>query len=187
MPSTPTTRGSRPSVNSASMSYATFTATRSPTATAAAASCCAGSRSCPPPSPGVRDAETLHHRLHPDGTDGRPGDRWPLLAPSAISASGDSWRRERVNAVAIELAGWLDTVRRASTKGNACQVTISGGSLPAGATLATATQIVTAQAIASTCLASQPLAISALPRATPRLSPSRRAAAPASSSPPAAR
>ncbi len=83
-----------------------------------------------------------------------------LFCSIGISASGDSWRRERVNAVAIELAGWLDTVRRASTKGNACQVTISGGTLPAGATLATATQIVTAQSIASTCLASQPLAIS---------------------------
>jgi Tfp pilus assembly protein FimT len=84
-----------------------------------------------------------------------------LLSAAAINASGDSWRRERLNAVAFELAGWLDTIRRTSMKGNACLVTIAGGNLSSGATLATATQIVGAQAIANNCLASQPLQIGA--------------------------
>lgn len=84
-----------------------------------------------------------------------------LLAAAAISASGDSWRRQQVNAVAIELAGWLEGVRRASLKGNPCQVTIAGGSLGGGATLATAAEIVTGQTIAHNCLDSQPLQISA--------------------------
>jgi hypothetical protein len=83
-----------------------------------------------------------------------------LLSAVGISESGNAWRRERVNAVAIDLAGWLDTLRRAAMKGNACLVTITGGSLAAGATLATASQIVSAQPIASNCLAGQPLAIS---------------------------
>jgi Tfp pilus assembly protein FimT len=83
-----------------------------------------------------------------------------LLSAAGISESGNSWRRERVNAVAIDLAGWLDTVRRASMKGNACLVTFTGGSLAAGATLATASQIVSAETIASNCLVSQPLTIS---------------------------
>jgi Tfp pilus assembly protein FimT len=84
-----------------------------------------------------------------------------LLSAAAISASGDSWRRERLNAVAIDLAGWLDTIRRTSIRGNACLVTVSGGNLGGGATLATASQIVGAQAIANNCLARQPLQIGA--------------------------
>ncbi len=84
-----------------------------------------------------------------------------LLAAAAISASDDAWRRQQVNAVAIELAGWLDGVRRASMKGNPCQVTITGGSLGGGATLATATEVITSPTIANNCLVSQPLQISA--------------------------
>jgi prepilin-type N-terminal cleavage/methylation domain-containing protein len=88
-----------------------------------------------------------------------------ILSAVGIHASGNEWRRERVNAVATELAGWLDTVRRTSLKGNACQVTISGGTLEAGATLATASELLsnTANAnptIANNCLTGQPLQIS---------------------------
>ncbi|MBW4530289.1 MAG: prepilin-type N-terminal cleavage/methylation domain-containing protein [Aphanothece saxicola GSE-SYN-MK-01-06B] len=88
-----------------------------------------------------------------------------ILSIVGIHASGNEWRRERVNAVATELAGWLETVRRTSLKGNACQVTISGGSLAAGATLATASELLSNATnanptIANNCLTGQPLQIS---------------------------
>ncbi|WP_216905449.1 prepilin-type N-terminal cleavage/methylation domain-containing protein [Synechococcus sp. CCY 0621] len=88
-----------------------------------------------------------------------------ILSAVGISASGNEWRRERVNAVATELAGWLETVRRTSLKGNACQVSISGGSLAAGATLGTASEllsnaVVANPSIANNCLTGQPLQIS---------------------------
>ena len=60
-----------------------------------------------------------------------------ILTATGINAAGNEWRRERVNAVAIELQGWLESVRRASLRGNACQVTINGGSLSGGSSLAT--------------------------------------------------
>lgn len=83
-----------------------------------------------------------------------------ILSAVGIAASGNDWRRERVNAVAIELSGWLDAVRRTSLKGNACQVTIGGGNLTAGATLATASELVTNPSIANNCLTGQPMRIS---------------------------
>ncbi len=88
-----------------------------------------------------------------------------ILSVVGIHASGNEWRRERVNAVATELAGWLETVRRTSRKGNACQVSISGGNLTGGATLATASELLSNAAnanptIANNCLTGQPLQIS---------------------------
>lgn len=86
-----------------------------------------------------------------------------ILSAVGIAASGNDWRRERVNAVAIELSGWLDAVRRTSLKGNACQVTIGGGNLTAGATLATASELVTNPSndpIPNNCLTGQPMRIS---------------------------
>ncbi len=88
-----------------------------------------------------------------------------ILGAVGLSASGNEWRRERVNAVATELAGWLEAVRRTSLKGNACQVTISGGTLAGGATLATASELIAGSAIANptianNCLTGQPMQIS---------------------------
>ena len=88
-----------------------------------------------------------------------------ILSAVGIHASGNEWRRERVNAVATELAGWLETVRRTSLNGNACQVTINGGNLTAGATLATASEllsntVIANPTIANNCLTGQPLQIS---------------------------
>ncbi len=84
-----------------------------------------------------------------------------VITSVGIAASGNEWRREQVNTVATDLTGWLETIRRSALKGNACQVTISGGNIAAGATLATASEIVGAPTIASNCLASHPLRISA--------------------------
>lgn len=88
-----------------------------------------------------------------------------ILAATGLTASGNEWRRERVNAVATELAGWLEGVRRTSLKGNACQVTISGGNLTGGAILASASELIAGTAIANptianNCLTGQPMQIS---------------------------
>jgi prepilin-type N-terminal cleavage/methylation domain-containing protein len=87
-----------------------------------------------------------------------------ILSAVGLSTSGNEWRRERVNAVATELAGWLEAVRRTSLKGNACQVTINGGSLTGGATLATASELIAGTpianpTIANNCLTGQPMQI----------------------------
>lgn len=34
------------------------------------------------------------------------------------------WQRRRVNAVAVELTGWLEAVRRSALKGTGCRVTL---------------------------------------------------------------
>ena len=88
-----------------------------------------------------------------------------ILSAVGINASGNEWRREQVNAVAIELSGWLETVRRSALRGNSCAVTINGGSLSAGGTLATATENTgtafgSGAAIGNNCLTGQPLTIS---------------------------
>jgi prepilin-type N-terminal cleavage/methylation domain-containing protein len=54
-----------------------------------------------------------------------------ILSAVFITVSGIEWRRERVNAVASELAGWLQAVRRAAIKGAACNVNISTGTITA--------------------------------------------------------
>ncbi|KEF41343.1 MAG: hypothetical protein ER33_11890 [Cyanobium sp. CACIAM 14] len=67
-----------------------------------------------------------------------------ILSGIVITASGNEWRRERVNTVALELAGWLEQVRGASlratsatTSAGGCAITLSSlTSQPAGSTLA---------------------------------------------------
>jgi prepilin-type N-terminal cleavage/methylation domain-containing protein len=62
-----------------------------------------------------------------------------ILATVGISVSDTDWRRERVNAAALDLAGWLEAVRRQSVRGQGCVVTlVSNNSLAAGANIATA-------------------------------------------------
>lgn len=48
-----------------------------------------------------------------------------ILTGLLVQVSQRDWRREQVNAVLIELSGWLETVRRAALKGNSCTVTIA--------------------------------------------------------------
>lgn len=86
-----------------------------------------------------------------------------ILSGIAISISGAEWRRTRVNTVVTELSGWLEAVRRASLKGNACQVTITGGDLIGNAPLASATEIAaTGSEITNNCLSNSPLTISSV-------------------------
>lgn len=51
-----------------------------------------------------------------------------ILGGVVIQISGNEWRRERINAVAVEFAGWLETVRAASLReinNNGCTVTLN--------------------------------------------------------------
>ena len=67
-----------------------------------------------------------------------------ILSGVVITVSGNEWRRERVNTVALELAGWLEQVRGASLRetnssvsAGGCVITLSNlTSQPAGSTLA---------------------------------------------------
>jgi prepilin-type N-terminal cleavage/methylation domain-containing protein len=63
-----------------------------------------------------------------------------ILATVGISVSDTEWRRERVNAAALDLAGWLEAVRRQSVRGQGCVVTLvtNNNSLAEGSTIATA-------------------------------------------------
>lgn len=62
-----------------------------------------------------------------------------LFSSIAITAGVNQWQREQINKLAIELSGWLETVRRAALRGEACSVTLVTGTLSGGSTLATAT------------------------------------------------
>lgn len=49
-----------------------------------------------------------------------------ILAAATISLTASEWRRERINTLAIDLAGWLEVVRNNSLK-QTSSVTTSGG------------------------------------------------------------
>lgn len=50
-----------------------------------------------------------------------------IVSGITIVYSGNEWRRDKVNAVAIELAGWLEQVRNASLKNTDYRTTGFGG------------------------------------------------------------
>ncbi len=91
-----------------------------------------------------------------------------ILSALMIDAGLRDWRRERVNTVVVELAGWLESVRRAALKGSSCQVTLTttGGTLAGGATLANAADVgssdAAASAIANNCRSAQPFQLTTL-------------------------
>ena len=75
------------------------------------------------------------------------------------------WQRRRVNAVAVELNGWMEAVRRAALKGTGCEITLiintpirSGGEIARASPVSTA-----ADAVPNTCLSQQPLPDRPLP------------------------
>jgi prepilin-type N-terminal cleavage/methylation domain-containing protein len=75
-----------------------------------------------------------------------------ILSALVIDVGIRDWRRQQVNAVAVELAGWLDTVRRVALKGSSCTVTFeAAASFSPGHTLAR-----------SSCSPPQPFRISGL-------------------------
>jgi prepilin-type N-terminal cleavage/methylation domain-containing protein len=91
-----------------------------------------------------------------------------VLSGLMIDAGLRDWRREQVNAVVVELAGWLESVRRAALKGSSCAVTLTttNGTLAGGAELARGVDVGSLDAAASTivnnCRSSQPLRIPSL-------------------------
>lgn len=70
-----------------------------------------------------------------------------ILSAVVIDVGWREWRREQVNSVVLELASWLQSVRRAALKGNSCLVTIQSGSLASGAQLAQISGCSTVQAL----------------------------------------
>jgi Tfp pilus assembly protein FimT len=62
-----------------------------------------------------------------------------VVAALVVPANQSQWRRERVNAAAVELTSWLEVIARTPDQtGTTCTVTVSTGTnLAAGATLAT--------------------------------------------------
>jgi len=89
-----------------------------------------------------------------------------ILSGLMIDAGVRDWRRERVNTVVVELAGWLESVRRAALKGSSCRVTLTttSGTLAPGATLATAADVGSGdgEAIANNCRSPQPFQLTSL-------------------------
>jgi Tfp pilus assembly protein FimT len=84
-----------------------------------------------------------------------------VLTAVGVDTGFKEWRREQVNALTIELAGWLENVRRAALRGTSCTATITTGSISAGDLVATAN--------GPTCLPNTPL------RANPNNSAARYA------------
>ncbi len=75
-----------------------------------------------------------------------------IISSVVINVGWREWRREQVNSVVLELAGWLQTVRRGALKGHSCLVTIQTGLRASGAQLA---QV-------DNCVSVQPLRLSGL-------------------------
>ena len=89
-----------------------------------------------------------------------------VVAGVSINSGLQEWRREQVNAVAIELAGWLEQVRRSALRGRGCFVTVNGPSamalLGAGNTVASSNIIAGSPSSITdpnACLVNSPLRI----------------------------
>jgi prepilin-type N-terminal cleavage/methylation domain-containing protein len=54
-----------------------------------------------------------------------------IFAGLAINIGIRQWQRERVNGMAVQLAGWIETVRRASLRGTSCAITVASGDVSA--------------------------------------------------------
>jgi prepilin-type N-terminal cleavage/methylation domain-containing protein len=69
------------------------------------------------------------------------------------------WQRRRVNAVAMELTGWMEAVRRSALKGTGCRVTLhTSTSSTGGSVIASAEPVTSASsAVPNTCMNEQPL------------------------------
>lgn len=59
-----------------------------------------------------------------------------ILCGVIIDAGIREWRREQVTTALVELAGWLESVRRSAIKGYSCTVTIAPGDYVNGDVLA---------------------------------------------------
>ncbi|MEB3275516.1 MAG: prepilin-type N-terminal cleavage/methylation domain-containing protein [Cyanobacteriota bacterium] len=74
-----------------------------------------------------------------------------VLSVVVVDTGLREWRREQTNALTLQLAGWLETVRRAALRGSNCTATLNTGILSTGAQVASAN--------ASGCLSNAPLVV----------------------------
>lgn len=74
-----------------------------------------------------------------------------ILTAMAVDTGLKELRRERVNALTVELAGWLENVRRAALREESCTAIINTGTISGGGTVATSN--------ASNCLPTMPLIV----------------------------
>lgn len=83
-----------------------------------------------------------------------------IFAGLAIPIGIRQWQRERVNGMAVQLAGWIETVRRASLRGTSCAITVTSGNVSANDIVA---QTSDDDAVAgdNNCLDSNPLRVNA--------------------------
>ena len=81
-----------------------------------------------------------------------------IFSALAIETGIHQWQRERVNGMAVQLAGWIDTVRRSSLRGTSCMIQINTGTISQNGTLA---QTVDDASVAgnNNCLSSTPLKV----------------------------
>jgi len=83
-----------------------------------------------------------------------------LLGAVVLQGIGSrEWQRRRVNAVALELTGWMEAVRRSALRGTGCTITLTTDTpIRAGDVVASASPVSTAaDAVPNTCLSGQPL------------------------------
>lgn len=73
-----------------------------------------------------------------------------ILSSIVIQITGNEWRRERVQAVQVDLVGWLEAVRRAALRGQSCTATIDVAADAPGEELGT---------VGGTCLYRLPMTI----------------------------
>jgi prepilin-type N-terminal cleavage/methylation domain-containing protein len=75
-----------------------------------------------------------------------------VLGAIGVGVSGAEWRRERVNTAAIELAGWLEAIRRESVRGEGCTVMfVNNAALGGNGIMASATPAAASPAISNNC------------------------------------
>ena len=97
-----------------------------------------------------------------------------LLGAIGIGVSGAEWRRERVNTAAIELAGWLEAIRRESVRGEGCTVTfVTNAALGGNGIMATAAPAAASPAITNNCLPASALLPSLENNSTYTITPSQ--------------
>ena len=83
-----------------------------------------------------------------------------IFSGLTIASGVEQWKRERVNAMAIQLAGWLESARRSALKGTACSISISSGPVAETEIVAQTIDNADAEAVGNNnCLANTPLRV----------------------------
>ena len=95
-----------------------------------------------------------------------------IMSTIALDTSSRIKEREQINAITINLAGWLNQVRKSALRGSSCSVIVNSSVSP-GTTIATAATASTPPAerdANSMCLADNPLTMNTINTAAPQAS-----------------